>query len=43
VHIGTKVLPFKINNSQNPRMGFKLRKKERFEKVNKFVEKIQEI
>jgi len=43
VHTGTKVLSFKANNGQNPRIGFELRKKEKFEEVNKFVERMQEI
>ena len=43
VHIGTKVLPFKANNGQDPRMRFKLRKKGKFEEANKFVERIQKI
>jgi len=32
VHTGTKVLPFQANSGQNPRMGFEMRKKGRFEK-----------
>jgi len=43
VHIGTKVSPFKVNSKQDLRMGFKQRKMGRFEKVNKFVEKMQKI
>ena len=43
VHTGTKMLPFKTNNGQDPRMGFELRKKGKFEEANKFVERIQEI
>ena len=31
VHTGTKVLPFQANHEQNSRMGFKLRKKRRYE------------
>jgi len=37
-HTGTKVLPFEANNGQNPRMGFKLRKKGKYEGAAKFVE-----
>jgi len=43
VHTGTKVSPFKANNGQDPRMGFELRKKGKFEEANKFVERVQEI
>jgi len=39
----TKILPFRANSGQDPCMGFELRKKEKFEKVNKFVERMQEI
>jgi len=37
------VSPFKANNGQDPCMGFKLRKKGKFEEANKFVERMQEI
>jgi len=43
VHTGTKVLPFKANNGQDPRMGFEARKKGKYERAEKFVEKIKEI
>jgi len=43
VYIGTKMSPFKTNNGQDPRMGFELRKKGKFEEANKFVERMQEI
>jgi len=43
VHTGTKVSPFKANNGQDPRMGFELRKKGKFEEANKFMERMQEI
>ena len=43
VHTGTKVLPFKANNGQNPRMGFEARKKGKHEGVEKFGKKIKEI
>ena len=43
VHTGLKVLPFKANNGQDPRMGFKVRKKRKYERAEKFVEKIKEI
>jgi len=42
-HTGTKVSPFKANNRQNPRMGFELRKKGKFEEANKFMERMQKI
>jgi len=37
------MLPFKANYGQNPRMGFKGRKKEKYKKAKKFIEKIKEI
>jgi len=40
VYIGTKVSSFKENNRQDPRMGFELRKKRKFEKANKFMERM---
>ena len=43
VHTGTKVSPFKANTGQDPRMGFELRKKGKFEEANKFMERMQEI
>ena len=43
VHTSTKVLPFKANNSQNPRMGFEMRKKGKFEGMEKFTKRIKEV
>ena len=43
VYIGTKVLPFEANSGQNPRMGFEMRKKGRYEGAEKFMEKMKEI
>ena len=43
VHTGTKVLPFKANNGQDPRMGFELRKKGKYEGAEKFVERIRKV
>ena len=43
MHSSTKMLPFKANYGQNPRMGFEGRKKGIYEGVEKFVEKIKEI
>jgi len=39
----TKVLSFMANSGRDPCMGFKLRKKGKFEEVNKFMERMQEI
>ena len=39
----TKVLPFKANYRQDPRIGFKMRRKGKYEGVEKFVTKIKEI
>ena len=38
-----KVLPFKANYSQDPRMGFEGKKKEKYKVAGKFVEKIKKI
>ena len=43
VYTGTKVSPFQANYEQDLRMGFEMRKKRRFEKVEKFVERIKEV
>jgi len=43
VQTSTKVSLFKANNGRDPRMGFELRKKEKFKEANKFVERMQEI
>jgi len=37
------MLPFKANYRQNPRMGFKGRKKGKYAEAEKFIEKIKEI
>jgi len=37
------VSPFEANNGWSPRMGFKLRKKGRFEEAEKFAKRIQEV
>ena len=43
VHSSTKTLPFKANYGQDPRMGFEMRKKRKYEEAEKFVVKIKEI
>jgi len=43
VQTSTKVSLFKANSGQDPRMGFELRKKGKFEEANKFMERMQEI
>jgi len=43
VHTSTKAPLFKANYGQDPRMGFKVRKKRRYEGAEKFVIKIKEI
>ena len=43
IHVATKVLPFKVNYGQNPRMGFERRRKRKYEAAGKFVEKIKRI
>ena len=43
VHSSTQMIPFKANYRQDPRMGFKGRKKGKYEGAKKFIEKIKEI
>jgi len=43
VHSSTKTLPFKANYRQDPRMGFEVRKKGKYEGAEKFVVKMKEI
>ena len=42
-HSSTKILPFKANYGQDPRMEFEVRKKGKYEGVEKFVTKMKEI
>jgi len=42
-HSSTQTLPFKANYRQDPRMGFKGRKKGKYTEAEKFVEKMKEI
>ena len=41
--MSTKTLPFKANYGQDPRIGFKIKKKGKYKEVEKFVTKIKEI
>jgi len=43
MHSSTKVLPFKANYRQDPRMGFEMRRKGKYEGAEKFVMKMKEI
>ena len=43
VHSSTRTLPFKANYRQDPRMGFKGRKKGKYTGAEKFMEKMKEI
>jgi len=43
MHLSTQMLPFKANYGQDPRMGFKGRKKGKYERAEKFIEKMKEI
>jgi len=43
VHTSTKVPPFKVNQGQDPRIGFEMRKKEKYEGMEKFAEKMRSI
>jgi len=42
-HAGTKVSSFEANSGQNPRMGFELRKKRKFEGAKKFAKRMKEV
>ena len=43
IHMATKTSPFKANYGQDPRMGFKGRRKGKYEAAEKFVEKMKKI
>ena len=43
IHSSTKILPFKANYGQDPRIGFKGRKKEKYQGAEKFIKKIKKI
>jgi len=43
VYIGTKVSSFQANQGHNPRMGFELRKKGKYEGVERFVERMRNV
>ena len=43
VHLSTQMTPFKANYRQDPRMGFKGRKKGKYEGAEKFMTKMKEI
>jgi len=43
IHAVTKILPFKANYSQDPRMGFEGRRKGKYKVVGKFVERMKKI
>jgi len=43
IHAATKTLPFKANYGQDPRMGFKGRRKGKYEAAGKFVERMKKI
>ena len=43
VHLSTKILPFKANYGQDPRMGFEVKRKGKYKGVEKFMTKIKEI
>ena len=43
IHTATKILPFKANYGQDPRIKFEGRRKGKYEVVGKFVERIKKI
>jgi len=42
-YLSTKTLLFKANYGQDSRIGFKIKKKEKYKRIEKFVTKIKEI
>jgi len=43
IYAATKISPFKANYGQDPRMGFKRKKREKYEATEKFIERIKKI
>ena len=43
IHTATKILPFKANYGQDPRMGFEERRKGKYKVAGKFVERMKKI
>jgi len=43
VYSSARILPFKANYGQDPRMGFEGRKKRKYEEAKRFVTKIKKI
>jgi len=43
IYIATKILPFKANYGQDPRMEFEGRRKGKYEVAGKFVERMKRI
>jgi len=43
VHLSTQIIFFKANYKQDPRIGFKGRKKEKYKRAEKFVKKMKKI
>jgi len=43
IHTATKILPFKVNYGQDPRMGFEGRRKGKYKVAGKFVERMKKI
>jgi len=43
IHMATKMLPFKANYGQDPRMGFERKRKEKYKVAGKFIERMKKI
>ena len=43
IHTATKILPFKANYGQDPRMGFEGKRRGKYEAVGKFAKRMKRI
>jgi len=43
IHTATKILPFKANYGQDPRMGFEGKRRGKYEAVEKFAKRMKRI
>jgi len=43
VNTSTQVLPFRANSGRDPRMGFEMRKREKYKEAEEFTKRMKEI